>query len=124
MNVRTRPILLSAAAALSLGCFGQDELPAKEPVSPQRIEVRKLPDHVKLFEGIARGGQPVTARGAPSGRVVEMTAQIAPAPRCGHIRVLPVPPEADPGFIIQLPSKSASRMPVFKALPPCSRNDD
>jgi len=122
--VRTRPILLSAAAVFSSGCLGQDEVPAKVPILPQRIEVRKLPDHVKLFGGFVRGGQPVTARGTPSGRVVEMMAQIAPAPRCGHIRVIPVPPEADPGFVIKLPSKSASRMPVFKGLPPCSRDDD
>lgn len=122
--MRARPILLSMAAALSFGCFGQDELPAKEPISPRQIEIRKLPDHVKLLEGFARGGQPVTARGTPSGRLVEVTAQLAPAPRCGHIRVIPVSPEADPGFVIQLPSKSASRMPVFKGLPPCSKNDD
>jgi len=38
---------------------------------------------------------------------------------CGHIRVLPVNPDLDPGMILPLPTYVYSRMPVFKGMPAC-----
>jgi len=122
--VRTRPILLSAAAAFSFGCFGQDEVPAKQPTSPEQTTVGKLPRHVRLFLDITRGDQFPARPETVYGKVTGNALPNSPAPRCGHILVKPVTPETDPGLVIRPPSGSGSRMPIYKGLPPCPTGND
>ena len=122
--MRTRSILLSAAAAFSIGCFGQDKPLVMEPLAPQPFRVGKLPGHIKLFQGFARNERPLSSHETRPFKVTGTRAEIYLVARCGHITVTPAPANVDPQIVLKVPETSRSNMPVFRGLPPCPANRD
>ncbi len=111
----------SLLLALCLSCFGQSKPALSQLSSPKPVPIRFLPGYVKLLDQLPSPGiaaQPL-AQSLDRNNWL-LTRRIPEAsPRCGHIIIVPVTPEADPGMVLSLPRSSRDRMPTMKAMPPC-----
>jgi hypothetical protein len=90
-------------AVVSLGLL---PLAAQEAPTPLRPKDNPFA-HVRLF---AKSPNPVATVFA-SGK--------EPSDRCGHIRIHPVSPDADPKSISPISKDETGGMPALPALPPC-----
>ncbi len=93
--------LVALASAALLGEQGVRLVPPVQFVPPEGGRVK-----VKSFSGREQSSRRL---GQPTPRDTD---------RCGHILVVPVNPDVDPGIVVRLPSVSP-QMPMLPALPPC-----
>ena len=115
--MRTAVCSLAALLTLTAAGFGQASAKPDAVFAPGRFA------HVKLFAGLERSDRNAAKLGAIPVQKFGTRLQpgVAQAPAaCGHIGVVPVPPDVDPEFILPVPLNRNDRMPKIKGMPPCS----